>query len=82
MNMWTPWSLSTKCDWSHKIITYFEALGNDGGFKIKYIVAIHQWSTAKHTKFSLIPYLQDNPLYKNQAAKIPAILDSFYLELD
>ena len=30
------------------------------------------------TRFTLIPYLLDYPLYKNQAAKFPAILDCFY----
>ena len=37
------------------------------------------------TKFlhvcTLIPYLQDYPLYKNLAAKFPTILDSFLLVL-
>ena len=31
------------------------------------------------TKFTLVSYLQEYPLYKNQAAKFLAILDSFLL---
>jgi len=31
------------------------------------------------TRFTLIPYLQDHPLYNKVAAKFPAILDSLVL---
>ena len=34
------------------------------------------------THFTLFPYLQDHLLYKNQAAKFPAILDSFLFGVD
>ena len=30
-------------------------------------------------RFTLIPYLQNHPLYRNQAAKFPTTLDSFFL---
>jgi len=35
-----------------------------------------------YTHFTLVSYLQEHPLYKNQAAKLPAILDRFLLGVD
>jgi len=48
--------------------------------KIQCIIT-HQWLKLRlpnFTRFTLIPYLQDHPLYKNLAAEFPAILDSFF----
>jgi len=49
---------------------------------IQYIVT-RQWLKLHlpnfHT-FTLIPYLQEHPLCKNQAAKFPTILDNFFTQ--
>ena len=44
---------------------------------IKY-AGIRQWLKLIFNHFMLVSYFQEHPLYKNQAAKFPAILDSFF----
>jgi len=45
--------------------------------KIQYVVT-RQWLKLHPPNFHTITYLQNHLLYKNQAAKFPAILDSFF----
>ena len=51
-----------------------------GTFPISKHRETNDWSYTYQifTHSILIPYLQNHPLYKDQATKVPSILDSFY----
>ena len=64
-------------------MVYFEILRNDGYLvrrNLPTVEAIRKYQTFTH--FTLVSYLQEHPLYKNQAANFPTILDSFLLGVD
>ena len=64
-------------------VQYFEILRND---RFKYFVCWNlpmvEATSTKFSCFTLVSYLQERPLYKNQAAKSLAILDRFLLGVD
>jgi len=61
-------------------MAYFEAWKNDS-FKYLVLELTNGWIYKYQifTRFTLVSYLQEHPLYKNQAAKFPIIFDSFLL---
>ena len=64
-------------------MAYFQTSRNDS-FKYLVLKLANGWSYKYQifTCITLVSYLQEHPLYKNQAAKFPIILDSFSLSVD